>query len=139
MVDLVELQSRVNAAKDQYGNKAEQQGKLVLRLNDLAIIVEGSLAKQRKALEMAEVKLRKWEADNEQLRGMVITLLNLVETRSLDNLHDIMHRLDRSVTGMIFGADRPALQDDALSFSQDTLDPNYVPSSSERSVITLRR
>ncbi|MBK8161065.1 MAG: hypothetical protein IPK59_20655 [Rhodospirillaceae bacterium] len=44
--DLEELRARVAAARDQLANDVDYAQKVELRLNDLARIVDGSLARQ---------------------------------------------------------------------------------------------
>lgn len=132
MVDLTELATRVEAAQREYREKSEQQGKLVLRLNDLAVIVEGSLARQRQALETAETKLKKLATDNEQLRSMVLALLNLVEGRNLDSLPQIMHRMERSVKDLMGGQNMSV---NVTPTSSPALPHNEVPTALQPSAM----
>ena len=105
---------------------ADDQRKYGLRLNDVVAIVEGSLARQqdemkrlqasaielrverdaarhaevelKAAYEAALTKIAKRETQNEQLRNMVLTLLNIIEGREpASNLQDTMQRLEQSL------------------------------------------
>jgi len=127
MDDLDELQSRVAAAQEKMRLSADDQRKYGLRLNDVVAIVEGSLARQqdemrqlqaaavelrlerdtarqaeaelKSAYEAALPKLAKREAQNEQLRAMVLTLLNVIEGRESPlALQGMMQRLEDSLT-----------------------------------------
>lgn len=141
MDDLAELQSRVEAARERLGDVESDQRKYGLRLDDLVRIVEGALARQseelkaarirsaslqtelddaRNALSRTEVDLAARETDmvrlgaqNEQLRTMVMTLLELVEGRSATPMREAMVRLERGVRGLITEASgkTPALAD----------------------------
>ena len=129
MDDLAQLQSRVEAARDRLGGVEADQKKYSLRLDDLVRIVEGALSRQseelkaarirsaslqtelddaRNALSRTEVDLAARETDlarftiqNEQLRTMVMTLLELVEGRSATPMREAMVRLERGVRGLI--------------------------------------
>lgn len=105
---------------------ADDQRKYGLRLNDVVAIVEGSLARQqdemkrlqasaielrverdaarhaeielKAAYETALTKIAKRETQNEQLRNMVLTLLNIIEGREpASSLQDTMQRLEQSL------------------------------------------
>jgi hypothetical protein len=129
MDDLAELQSRVQAARARLGDVESDQRKYGLRLDDLVRIVEGALSRQseelkaarirsaslqtelddaRNALSRAEVDLAARETDlarlgvqNEQLRTMVMTLLELVEGRSATPMREAMVRLEHGVRNLI--------------------------------------
>ena len=129
MDDLQQLQSRVEAARDRLGGVEADQRKYGLRLDDLVRIVEGALSRQsadlkaariraasletelddaRNALSRNEVELAAKETDllrletqNEQLRSMVMTLLELVEGRSTTPLREAMVRLERGVRHLL--------------------------------------
>lgn len=129
MDDLTELQSRVEAARERLGDAESDQRKYGLRLDDLVRIVEGALARQheelkaarirsaslqtelddaRTALSRAELDLAARETDlarvgaqNEQLRAMVKTLLDLVEGRNATPMREAMLRLERGVRNLI--------------------------------------
>jgi hypothetical protein len=129
MDDLAQLQSRVEAARDRLGGVEADQKKYGLRLDDLVRIVEGALSRQseelkaarirsaslqtelddaRNALSRTEVDLAARETDltrlqiqNEQLRTMVMTLLELVEGRSATPMREAMVRLERGVRHLI--------------------------------------
>jgi len=141
MDDLAELQSRVEAARDRLGDAESDQRKYGLRLDDLVRIVEGALARQseelkaarirsaslqtelddaRNALSRAELDLASRETDlarlgvqNEQLRTMVMTLLELVEGRSVTPMREAMVRLERGVRNLITEASgkAPVIED----------------------------
>jgi len=126
MDDLSDLQARVAAAQEKLRLNADDQRKYGLRLNDVVTIVEGSLARQqdemkrlqdaavslrleRDATKVAEnqtkglyeaalVRLNLLQAQNEQLRNMVMTLLNVIEGReSASALQGVLVRLESSV------------------------------------------
>ncbi|HVZ01310.1 MAG TPA: hypothetical protein VHA35_17510 [Dongiaceae bacterium] len=129
MDDLAQLQSRVEAARERLGGVEADQRKYGLRLDDLVRIVEGALARQseelkaarirsaslqtelddaRNALSRTEVDLAARETDiarlgiqNEQLRTMVMTLLELVEGRSATPMREAMVRLEHGVRSLI--------------------------------------
>jgi len=129
MDDLAELQSRVAAARERLGDAESDQRKYGLRLDDLVRIVEGALSRQseelkaarirsaslqtelddaRNALSRTELDLASRETDlarlglqNEQLRTMVMTLLELVEGRSATPMREAMVRLERGVRHLI--------------------------------------
>src|SRR5581483_10412425 len=141
MDDLAELQSRGEAARDRLGDAESDQRKYGLRLDDLVRIVEGALARQseelkaarirsaslqtelddaRNALSRAELDLASRETDlarlgvqNEQLRTMVMTLLELVEGRSVTPMREAMVRLERGVRNLITEASgkAPVIED----------------------------
>ena len=129
MDDLAQLQSRVEAAKDRLGGAEADQRKYGLRLDDLVRIVEGALSQQaeelkaarirsasletelddaRNAVSRQEVELAGKETDiarlgsqNEQLRTMVMTLLELVEGRNTTPMREAMLRLERGVRHLL--------------------------------------
>jgi len=126
MDDLEDLQARVAAAQEKLRLNADAQRKYGLRLNDVVTIVEGSLARQQdemKRLQDAAVSLRLerdatrvaesqakslydaaltrlnlLQTQNEQLRNMVMTLLNVIEGReSASALQPVLQRLESTV------------------------------------------
>ncbi|MDY0884172.1 hypothetical protein ACFPL7_01735 [Dongia soli] len=130
MDDLEDLQSRVAAAQEKLRMNADDQRKYGLRLNDVVAIVEGSLARQQEemqrlqasaielrverdaarhaeaelkaAYDAALTKIAKRETQNEQLRNMVLTLLNIIEGREpASALQDTMMRLEQSLQQVI--------------------------------------
>jgi hypothetical protein len=129
MDDLAQLQSRVEAARERLGGAEADQRKYGLRLDDLVRIVEGALSRQaedlkaarirsasletelddaRNAISRSEVELAGKETDiarletqNEQLRTMVMTLLELVEGRNNTPLREAMLRLERGVRSLL--------------------------------------
>jgi hypothetical protein len=129
MDDLAQLQSRVEAARERLGGVEADQRKYGLRLDDLVRIVEGALSRQsedlkaariraasletelddaRNAISRQEVELAGKETDiarietqNEQLRTMVMTLLELVEGRNTTPLREAMVRLERGVRTLL--------------------------------------
>jgi len=129
MDDLASLQSRVEAARERLGGVEADQRKYGLRLDDLVRIVEGALSRQsedlkaarirsasletelddaRNAISRSEVELASKETDiarlesqNEQLRTMVMTLLELVEGRNTTPLREAMVRLERGVRHLL--------------------------------------
>ncbi len=133
MDDLEELQTRVAAAQEKLRLSADDQRKYGLRLNDVVAIVEGSLARQQEemkrlqsaALELrierdaarqaetelkatydaALAKLTKHQAQNDQLRAMVLTLLNVIEGREpATALQGVTQRLETSLKQFVIAA-----------------------------------
>jgi hypothetical protein len=135
MDELAQLKSRVEAARDRLGDAEADQRKYGLRLDDLVRIVEGALSRQLGELNAAKAKsaaleielevarnavarheldliaqetdLAKTNAENEQLRTMVKTLLDLVEGRNVTPMREAMVRLEKGVRGLLMGA-KPA-------------------------------
>jgi hypothetical protein len=126
MDDLEDLQARVAAAQEKLRLNADAQRKYGLRLNDVVTIVEGSLARQQDEMkrlqdaaislrlerdatrvaesqakslyEVALTRLNLLQTQNEQLRNMVMTLLNVIEGReSASALQPVLQRLESSV------------------------------------------
>ncbi|WP_303980785.1 hypothetical protein [Dongia mobilis] len=61
--DLEELRARVAAARDQLASDVDYAQKVELRLNDLARIVDGSLARQSAELEAAQARIAALDTD----------------------------------------------------------------------------
>jgi hypothetical protein len=129
MDDLAQLQSRVEAARDRLGGVDADQRKYGLRLDDLVRIVEGALSRQSEDLKAARIRsasletelddarsaisrqevelagketdIARFESENEQLRTMVMTLLELVEGRNTTPLREAMVRLERGVRHLL--------------------------------------
>lgn len=129
MEDLSQLQSRVDAARERLGGVEADQRKYGLRLDDLVRIVEGALAQQSEELKAARIRsaslqtelddaqnsvsrmeldlasretdLARLAGQNEQLRAMVMTLLQVVEGRSATPMREAMVRLERGVRNLI--------------------------------------
>jgi len=139
MDDLAQLQSRVEAARERLGGVDADQRKYGLRLDDLVRIVEGALSRQSADLQAARIRaasletelddarntlsrhevelagketdIARLESQNEQLRTMVMTLLELVEGRNTTPLREAMVRLERGVRHLLSetGSTRPVL------------------------------
>jgi hypothetical protein len=139
MDDLAQLQSRVEAARERLGGVEADQRKYGLRLDDLVRIVEGALSRQAEDLKAARIRsasletelddarnaisrqevelagketdIARLESQNEQLRTMVMTLLELVEGRNTTPLREAMVRLERGVRTLLTetGSARPVL------------------------------
>ncbi|MDQ7247232.1 hypothetical protein [Dongia sedimenti] len=129
MDDLAQLQSRVEAARERLGGVEADQRKYGLRLDDLVRIVEGALSRQSEDLKAARIRsasletelddarnaisrqevelagketdIARLESQNEQLRTMVKTLLDLVEGRNTTPLREAMIRLERGVRHLL--------------------------------------
>lgn len=129
MDDLAQLQSRVEAARERLGGAEADQRKYGLRLDDLVRIVEGALSRQAEDLKAARIRsasletelddarnaisrnevelagketdIARLESQNEQLRTMVMTLLELVEGRNNTPMREAMLRLERGVRGLL--------------------------------------
>jgi hypothetical protein len=132
MDDLAQLKSRVEAARDRLGDSEADQRKYGLRLDDLVRIVEGALSRQVEELDAAksraaaleielevarnavsrhelelvarETDLAKLHSENEQLRGMVMALLELVEGRNVMPMREALVRLEKGVRGLLIGS-----------------------------------
>lgn len=139
MDDLAQLQSRVEAARERLGGAEADQRKYGLRLDDLVRIVEGALSRQAEDLKAARIRsasletelddarnavsrqevelagketdIARLESQNEQLRTMVMTLLELVEGRNTTPLREAMVRLERGVRNLLTetGSAKPIL------------------------------
>lgn len=135
MDDLAQLQSRVEAARERLGGAEADQRKYGLRLDDLVRIVEGALSRQSEDLKAARIRsasletelddarnaisrqevelagketdIARLESQNEQLRTMVKTLLDLVEGRNATPLREAMIRLERGVRHLLTEAGSP--------------------------------
>jgi hypothetical protein len=123
MDDLEDLKARVAAAQEKLRLNADDQRKYGLRLNDVVTIVEGSLARQqdemkrlqdtavqlrleRDATRLAEheskslyeaalSRLNLLQTQNDQLRAMIMTLLNVIEGRETASaLQGVLQRLE---------------------------------------------
>ncbi len=129
MEDISQLRSRVAAAQQRMTKAAEEQQKYGLRLNDVVRIVEGALSRQHAELEATRQKAASFQADlevaenrlseielrstalaaqstqlaaqNEQLRGMVMTLLQLIESRSGAPMGDALQRIELGLRGFL--------------------------------------
>ncbi|MET1029184.1 MAG: hypothetical protein ABWY00_18585 [Dongiaceae bacterium] len=163
MDDLDELQTRVAAAQEKMRLSADDQRKYGLRLNDVVAIVEGSLARQQDEMRRlqeaaaelslerdtarqaeAEIKsaydsvlpkLAKREAQNEQLRAMVLTLLNVIEGReSALALQSVMQRLEDSLTQLTTAGNAAAEVDKEPDAPFSALIRNTHPISSQEPV-----
>jgi len=139
MDDLAQLQSRVEAARDRLDGAEADQRKYGLRLDDLVRIVEGALSRQGEELKAARIRsasletelddarnaisrqevelagketdIARLESQNEQLRTMVMTLLELVEGRNTTPMREAMLRLERGVRHLLSetGSAKPVL------------------------------
>lgn len=136
MDDLEGLKARVAAAQEKLRLSADDQRKYGLRLNDVVTIVEGSLARQQdemKRLQDSAVQLRLerdatrvaegqtkslyeaalsrlnlLQSQNEQLRSMIMTLLNVIEGReSAGALQGVLQRLESTVHEIVDAAPSP--------------------------------
>lgn len=123
--DLEELRVRVAAARDRLTSDVAFVQKVELRLNDLARIVEGSLARQSAELDAAQATIAALDADlaraiaraeqaagdaaradrlakeNGELRSMVMTLLDVIEGRQKSSLAAVMQKLEENVTALV--------------------------------------
>jgi hypothetical protein len=140
MDDLAQLQSRVEAARERLDGAEADQRKYGLRLDDLVRIVEGALSRQSEELKAARIRsasletelddarnaiarnevelagketdIARFESQNEQLRSMVMTLLELVEGRNTTPMREAMLRLERGVRHLLSetGSAKPVLE-----------------------------
>lgn len=113
------------AARDRLTSDVEFAQKVELRLNDLARIVDGSLARQSAELDAAQARIATLEEDltralaraeqaagdasradrlskeNGELRSMVMTLLDVIEGRQKSSLASVMQKLEENVTALV--------------------------------------
>lgn len=129
--DLDDLRVRVAAARDRLAHDVAFAQKVELRLNDLARIVEGSLARQGAELESAKGRIGALEVDlgralaraeqaageaaraerlgkeNGDLRSMVMTLLEVIERRQKSSLASVMQKLEEDVSSLVAAPAEP--------------------------------
>ena len=129
--DLDDLRARVAAARDRMTNDVDFAQKVELRLNDLARIVEGSLARQSAELDGARTRISTLEDDlgralaraeqaigeasraerlakeNGELKTMVMALLEVIEGRQKSSLTSVMQQLEENVSALV-AAPEPA-------------------------------
>ncbi|WP_374377511.1 hypothetical protein [Dongia sp.] len=123
--ELDDLRQRVAAARDRLASDVDLARKVELRLNDLARIVEGSLARQASDLDSARQQIddlgseleralaRAEQAigeaaradrlakENGELRSMVMTLLEVIEGRQKSSLTSVMQKLEENVSALV--------------------------------------
>lgn len=162
MDDLAQLQSRVEAARERLGGVEADQRKYGLRLDDLVRIVEGALSRQSEDLKAARIRsasletelddarnaisrhevelagketdIARLETQNEQLRTMVMTLLELVEGRNTTPLREAMIRLERGVRHLLSETGSPAAKPILNAAPQEAEAP-AVPTPPARPVL----
>jgi hypothetical protein len=165
MDDLAQLKSRVEAARDRLSDSEADQRKYGLRLDDLVRIVDGALSRQVEELNAAksraaaleielevarnavsrheldlvarETDLAKLHSENEQLRGMVMALLELVEGRNVTPMREAMLRLEKGVRGLLSGATPRPAQPQAQPQAQAPAKP--TPTITPRPVLVTTR
>lgn len=135
MTGIEDLQQRVAAVERQFGLAHEQRTKYSARLLGLMEAVETRLREQqdemgrqadalaRREAEVAEQTARaeRGERDNEQLRGMLHSLLQAIEAGSRDVLSEAMQALEAKVASLVAGApDAAGPQADAEPLVPDT-------------------
>ena len=137
--DLEELRARVAAARDQLASDVDYAQKVELRLNDLARIVDGSLARQSAELEAAQARIAALDTDlaralaraeqadgdaarsdllakeNGDLRTMVMTLLEVIEGRQKSSFSSVMQKLEENVSALVAAPPVPAPEEIALT------------------------
>ncbi|MBI2254820.1 MAG: hypothetical protein HYU58_09395 [Proteobacteria bacterium] len=123
--DLDDLRARVAAARDRLASDVDFAQKVELRLNDLARIVEGSLARQSAELDGAKARIAHLEDDlgralaraeqaigeasraerlakeNGELKTMVMALLEVIEGRQKSSLTSVMQKLEENVSALV--------------------------------------
>lgn len=123
--ELDDLRQRVAAARDRLASDVDLARKVELRLNDLARIVEGSLARQASDLESARQRIGELDSElgralaraeqaigeaaradrlakeNGELRSMVMTLLEIIEGRQKSSLTSVMQKLEENVSALV--------------------------------------
>jgi len=122
MSGIEDLRQRVQDAEQRFGLAREEQAKYSTRLIGLIDEVEGRLRSQQAEIErerallashdeaMAKERAQasRHERENEQLRAMLHTLLQAIESGGRSNLAEIMHTLEQKVTALIAGTETPA-------------------------------
>lgn len=122
MSDFEELRKRVEAAGRQFSAIARQRRDYGQRLIDMISQHERDLSENQarmaalrdqaeRAQELAErraAELRGAKAENEQLRHMLHSLLQAIESGRPNDFEETMHELDRRISTMVAGAG-PAL------------------------------
>lgn len=136
--DIADLKARVDAAREQLAGDSALVQKVELRLNDLAHIVEGSLARQNVELDAARERLASLEVDlgralaraeqaggeaaraerlskdNGELRQMVMTLLEIIEGRQKSPLAAVMQQLEENVSALLVAPAAEPLPEEPL-------------------------
>lgn len=145
--DLDDLRARVAAARDRLANDVDFAQKVELRLNDLARIVEGSLARQSAELDGAKARISTLQDDlgraiaraeqaagegaradrlakeNGELKTMVMALLEVIEGRQKSSLTSVMQKLEENVSALV-AAPEPA---PIVAPEPDAAEPEPLP------------
>lgn len=140
--DLEDLRARVAAAREKLTHDVDFAQKVELRLNDLARIVEGSLARQSAELDAAQTRIAVLDEDlaralaraeqaagdasradrlakeNGDLRSMVMTLLEVIEGRQKSSLASVMQQLEENVSAIVSA---PAIAPASLPPTEESL------------------
>ncbi|MEO1249357.1 MAG: hypothetical protein AAFW76_05905, partial [Pseudomonadota bacterium] len=99
MSDILELRQRVEAAEGKFGVSAADQTKYSERLISLVNAVESAAKDAREDQEKTKMSLLAAQAENEQLRGMLHTLLLAVE-KDGDAIGPVLRDLERAVSAI---------------------------------------
>ncbi len=94
MSDISELQQRVRDAGQRVGQLAEQDRQYGARLSSLLTQVEEGLAQGRQEIDELKGELTRIQAENEQLKAMLQTLLAALENGGGQRLGTAMHELE---------------------------------------------
>jgi hypothetical protein len=152
--DLDDLRARVAAARDRLAHDVAFAQKVELRLNDLARIVEGSLARQATELDGAKGRIGELETDleralaraeqaageaaraeklgkeNGDLRSMVMTLLEVIEGRQKSSLTSVMQKLEENVSSLVAAPTQPLPAEPPLAAIEPSgAEPEAMPAT----------
>jgi hypothetical protein len=152
--DLDGLRARVAAARDRLASDVDFAQKVELRLNDLARIVEGSLARQSAELDGAKARITDLEDDlgralaraeqalgeasraerlakeNGELKTMVMALLEVIEGRQKSSLTSVMQKLEENVSALVAAPEKtaaPTEPEPAIVEAEPVLEPEPEP------------
>lgn len=99
MSDILELRQRVEAAEGKFGISAAEQAKYSERLISLVNAVESAAKDARQDQEKTKMSLLAAQAENEQLRGMLHTLLLAME-KDGDAIGPVLRDLEQAVSAI---------------------------------------
>jgi hypothetical protein len=157
--EIEDLKARVAAARDRLASDVDFARKVELRLNDLARIVDGSLARQSAELDNARSRIGALEneleralaraeqaigeaaraerlaKENGELRSMVMALLEVIEGRQKSSLASVMQKLEENVSAlMVPAAEAPlsgGVENAPFSVAEAEPEPDATPESQE--------
>lgn len=101
MSEIQELKQRVEAAEQHFGQVDEQHRKYSERLLDLMKSIEEGHGQWQAEVDQHRREVERVRGENEQLRSMLHSLLQAVDTGSRDRLCDTMRELDSKVSAIV--------------------------------------